>query len=193
MAVDALSEVLRTVRLTGAAYFNAAASAPWVAEPPTRERVLARILPGARHLISYHVVIEGRCFASLIDAEPLLVEAGEVIVFIKGDPHVLSSSPGMRADPVAPERSPPPPAARCHSRCATVATDRLRPGWSAASWPAMPIRSIRFSTCCRQSSRRALRTVDESNWLDPFVRVAIRRIDEQSAPAVKACWPSSAN
>ncbi|MGA8996461.1 MAG: AraC family transcriptional regulator, partial [Pseudolabrys sp.] len=31
------------------------------------------------------------------------VEAGEVIVFTNGDPHALSSSPGMRADPITPE------------------------------------------------------------------------------------------
>jgi AraC-like DNA-binding protein len=32
----------------------------------------------------------------------MLLEAGEVIVFAQGDPHVMSSSPGMRADPLAP-------------------------------------------------------------------------------------------
>ena len=34
--------------------------------------------------------------------EPIAVEAGEVIVFTKGDPHVMSSGPGMRGDPFAP-------------------------------------------------------------------------------------------
>src|SRR5258708_11088234 len=63
--------------------------------------VLPKILPGARHLIAYHVVTEGRCFAGMIGAEPIAVEAGEVVVFTKGDPHVMSSSPGMRAFPVA--------------------------------------------------------------------------------------------
>ena len=28
------------------------------------------------------------------------LEAGEVVVFTKGDPHVMSSAPGMRAEPV---------------------------------------------------------------------------------------------
>ena len=88
MATDALSDVLRALRLAGALYFDVAARAPWVAEQPTREMVLPKILPGAQRLISYHVVTEGRCFAGLIDAEPTLVEAGEVVVFTKGDPHV---------------------------------------------------------------------------------------------------------
>ena len=64
--------------------------------------VLPKILPGAEHLIAYHVVTEGRCFADIIGGEPIALEAGEVIVFTKGDPHVMSSSPGMRADPFTP-------------------------------------------------------------------------------------------
>jgi hypothetical protein len=64
--------------------------------------ILPKILPGAEHLIAYHVVTEGRCFANIIGEEPIAVEAGEVIVFTKGDPHVLSSHPRMRADPAAP-------------------------------------------------------------------------------------------
>jgi hypothetical protein len=56
-----------------------------------------------RHLLAYHVLTEGRCFANIVGEAPITVEAGEVIVFTKGDPHVLSSSPGMRADPVAPD------------------------------------------------------------------------------------------
>jgi len=102
MGVDALSDLLRTVRLTGATFFDIAAKAPWVAEQPPRERILPKILPGAEHLIAYHVVTEGQCFTNLIGEAPIMVEAGEVIVFTRGDQHVLSSSPGMRADPAAP-------------------------------------------------------------------------------------------
>ncbi len=47
------------------------------------------------------MLTEGRCFANIVGEEPIAVEAGEVIVFTRGDPHVLSSKPGMRADPVA--------------------------------------------------------------------------------------------
>ena len=102
MAADALSDVLRTVRLTGATFFNVVAKAPWVAEQAGPEMILPKILPGAEHLIAYHVVTEGRCFANIIGGEPIALEAGEVIVFTKGDPHVMSSSPGMRADPFTP-------------------------------------------------------------------------------------------
>jgi hypothetical protein len=53
MSADALSDVLRTVRLTGATFFDIVAKAPWVAEQPPREKILPKILPGAGHLIAY--------------------------------------------------------------------------------------------------------------------------------------------
>jgi len=47
MAADVLSDVLRTVRLTGATFFDVVAKAPWAVESPPRERILPEILPDA--------------------------------------------------------------------------------------------------------------------------------------------------
>jgi AraC-like DNA-binding protein len=101
MTADALSDVLKSVRLTGAAFFDVVGKAPWVAEQPPRERIMPFVMPGAGHLISYHVVTEGRCFANLVGAPPLEVAAGEVVVFTRGDAHVMASAPGMRAPVVS--------------------------------------------------------------------------------------------
>ncbi len=103
MAADALSDVLRTVRLTGATFFDVAANDPWAIGSLPRETILPRILLGANHLIAYHVVTLGRCFATIAGGKPIALEAGEVIVFTNGDPHVMSSSPGMRAEPAGPD------------------------------------------------------------------------------------------
>ena len=99
MSGDPISDVLRTVRLTGASFFECAAVTPWVAETMPREAILPKILPGGDHLIAYHMIVEGECFAGIIGEEPLLIKTGEIIVFTNGDPHVLSSSPGMRDEP----------------------------------------------------------------------------------------------
>lgn len=101
--MDVLSDVLKTVRLTGAIFFDCSAQAPWVAEQPPRELLLDKILPGAEHLIAFHVVTHGRAYANIIGDEAVALDAGEVIVFTQGDPHVMASSPGMRADPAAPD------------------------------------------------------------------------------------------
>lgn len=99
MADDVLSNLLKTVRLTGATFFDIEAQDPWAVRSPAPASILPRILPGADHLISYHVVTEGRCFASIVGGEPTAVEAGEVVVFTRSDPHIMSSSPGLPADP----------------------------------------------------------------------------------------------
>ena len=44
--MDALSDVLRAVRLTGAVFFDVHASAPWVAETPPGESIVGTIFPG---------------------------------------------------------------------------------------------------------------------------------------------------
>lgn len=99
MSADTLSDVLRVVRLTGAVFFDVHARAPWVAEAPAACDVAAHVLPGLEHVIEFHVVTEGRCFGGLVGGEANLLEAGDVIVFPQGDPHVMASKPGLRAKP----------------------------------------------------------------------------------------------
>jgi AraC-like DNA-binding protein len=99
MSADALSDVLKTVRLTGAAFFEILARDTWAVGSPARDIVLPKILPGADRLIAYHVVASGRCFATAVSGKPMTLEAGEVVVFTGGQPHIMSSDPGMHADP----------------------------------------------------------------------------------------------
>jgi AraC-like DNA-binding protein len=99
MAADALSDLLRTVRLTGAVFFNLDVSDPWVAETPPASECRPFVMPRAQHVIEFHVVTKGFCWGGLVDGEPVRLEAGDVIIFPQGDAHVMSSAPGMRAQP----------------------------------------------------------------------------------------------
>lgn len=100
MATDTLSNLLRTVRLTGATFFDIAAKDSWAVGSPAPATILPKILPGADHLIAYHVVTAGRCFGRLLaGGTPVALEAGDVIVFTDADAHVMSSDPNLRADP----------------------------------------------------------------------------------------------
>ena len=96
---DTLSDVLRAVRLTGAVFFAIDASAPWVAETPQSSAIAPFIMPGVEHVIAYHVVSKGSCWGGLLDDTAVRLEAGDVIIFPQGDPHVVSSTPGMRGSP----------------------------------------------------------------------------------------------
>jgi len=108
LSCDTLSEVLRAVRLTGAVFFDVEASSPWVEQSPPGKVIASTVLPGVQHLISYHVVVEGSCFGGLIGKPPVLLEAGDVIVFPHGDAHVMSSAPGMLSPPRLENYTPPP-------------------------------------------------------------------------------------
>ena len=99
MAIDVLSDVLSTVRLRGAVFFDVTCVPPWVEESPQGDEIVHSVLPGAEHLIPYHVVARGACWAGVTGDEPVRLEAGDIIVFPHGDAHVMSSDRGMRGSP----------------------------------------------------------------------------------------------
>ena len=102
MSTDALSDVLSAVRLSGSVFFDVTAKSPWVAEAPPAARIANDVTPGAQHVIEYHVVTRGACWISLVGDiafEPVQLNEGDIAVIPHGDPHVVSSAPGMRAEP----------------------------------------------------------------------------------------------
>lgn len=99
MGADALSDLLKTVRLTGAAFFEIVADGDWAVGSPPPEIILPRILPDADHLIAYHVVTAGECYGTIAGGKPVPVKAGEVIVFVNADAHVMASAPEAQAPP----------------------------------------------------------------------------------------------
>ncbi len=101
--MDVLSDVLSAIRLTGSVFFDVSARSPWVAEAPSAVQIAGQVAPGAQHAIEYHVVTRGSCWISIVDRghfEPVRLHEGDIAVLPHGDPHALSSSAGMRADPV---------------------------------------------------------------------------------------------
>jgi len=100
VSADALSSVLRAVRLRGALFYYIEGASPWVAEAPPAADIIPAILPGAGHMIEFHGIVEGSCWAAVVGQSPLRLEAGDVILFPQGDAHVMSSAPGMRAPSV---------------------------------------------------------------------------------------------
>jgi AraC-like DNA-binding protein len=97
--LDALSDVLRAVRLTGAVFFLLDASSPWVVEVPDGAALAPHVLPRAQCVVSYHVVTRGVGWGALQDGESVRLEAGDVLVLPHGDPYVMSIAPGVRGGP----------------------------------------------------------------------------------------------
>jgi AraC-like DNA-binding protein len=57
------------------------------------------MFPGSEHLICYHVITHGVCWASIAGEAPMRLVAGDIMVIPHGDAHVLSSTPGLRRSP----------------------------------------------------------------------------------------------
>jgi len=102
--MDALSDVLRVVQLTGAVYLDGAFSTPWGITVPSDSALCAAYLPPSERVISFHLVTEGQCIA-MLPHDPgtaLRLNAGDVIVVPQGETHLLSSSADVSPQLMAP-------------------------------------------------------------------------------------------
>lgn len=97
--MDPLSDLLRSIRLDGAYFYAVEAREQWCLQSRAATELSPRILPGAEHLISYHILTEGHCFGGLLGEEQADMSPGDVIVFPHGDPHVMSSAPDNGTGP----------------------------------------------------------------------------------------------
>ena len=97
--MDALSDLLRVVRLDGAFFYAVEAAEPWGVESAAAPELAPRILPGAEHLIAYHILTKGRGFGGLIGEEQVELAPGDVIVFPHGDANLMSSDRDVRIAP----------------------------------------------------------------------------------------------
>ena len=72
-----------------------------MAETPPSSAIASAIMPDSEHVMEYHVITSGSCWASVADsdAKPVRLDAGDVVAFPQGDAHILSSAPGMRSEP----------------------------------------------------------------------------------------------
>ena len=95
--MDVLSEVLETVRLDGAMYYNGEFSAPWCFSSPPSSTLAALLAPAARHLVIYHLLIDGSALVELGNGQSVELDPGDIVILPQGDPHTLQWL-GFRVD-----------------------------------------------------------------------------------------------
>src|SRR5215831_13339609 len=89
--MDALSEVLRVIRLDSAIYINAEFSAPYCLLSPESQLLAPILAQGGGHVIIYHLIREGHAYVQPNDGERVALSAGDVVTFPHGDSHVIGS------------------------------------------------------------------------------------------------------
>lgn len=97
MGHDPLSDVLASVRLRGAVFYYVSCRDDWAAETPGSDRLAGLLEPGAEHVLAYHLVVRGDGWAAVGGLPPQRIAAGDIVMFPRGDAHVLSSAPGLRS------------------------------------------------------------------------------------------------
>jgi AraC-like DNA-binding protein len=96
---DTLSDVLRTVRLRTAVFYYVSCDGNWVAEAPTSRDIATAVMPECEHVMEYHVLTSGECWAGLVGEQPVKMKRGDIVLLAQGDAHVISSAPGLRTAP----------------------------------------------------------------------------------------------
>ena len=98
MSRDTLSDLLRAVRLRGAVFYYVSNWQDWAAEAPPAHEIAAAVMPGAEHVMEFHMVAKGSGWAAISGLAPLRLAAGDIVMFPHGDAHVISSAPGLEPE-----------------------------------------------------------------------------------------------
>jgi AraC-like DNA-binding protein len=93
--MDALSQVLRSIRLTGGVFVEARFTAPWCVRSQITPEDCTAYMAAPAQILAYHFVIGGRLLCEIEGEEAMEVDAGEVILLPRNDNHVLASATGL--------------------------------------------------------------------------------------------------
>jgi AraC-like DNA-binding protein len=88
-SIDPLGETLHMLRLTGTLYCRGEFTAPFSIQIPQLEGVM-----------TFLVVTSGRCWLQVTHAEPRLLDQGNLALIPHGVPHVISSDPDLKSEPL---------------------------------------------------------------------------------------------
>jgi AraC-like DNA-binding protein len=96
--MDALSELLRAIKLSGAVFFDAFCSAPWCVQSPPSAAFSRHIDDAASHIIEFHLIAEGRAYIR-VGGETMPLAAGDVVMIPHGDAHQMGNGLICEATP----------------------------------------------------------------------------------------------
>lgn len=90
--MDALSDVLRVVRLTGGVFLDARFSAPWSLSGRIEPADFAPFLDSPAEVIGFHYVVEGRLMAQVEGGPSIELKQGEIVLLPRNAVHILASA-----------------------------------------------------------------------------------------------------
>ncbi len=95
MANDPLSDVLRAVRMKSGVFLDVRMTEPWCMASRVGTNDRAPVLQNPSQVISFHYLMEGAMLAGVEGGTLITIEAGELVMMPRNDPHILASSLGV--------------------------------------------------------------------------------------------------
>jgi AraC-like DNA-binding protein len=138
-------------------------------------------MPGAEHVIHFHAVMSGNCWAGLSnESQPqVLAHPGDIIIFPKGHANVLSSTPGERDTPnMSMYRRPIDQPLPFNLRHGSDGPERTRFICGYLGCDARPFNPLLSSL---PDLMLATRPSDGSGWVTDLFRVALAEGDRKRA------------
>jgi AraC-like DNA-binding protein len=90
-AVTPFAEIIQSFNVTGGLFLDAEFTAPWCVSAQIGADDCSAYTPVPAKVVAFHYVSEGRVHVSVKSSAPLVVEAGEVVLVPRNDPHTLGS------------------------------------------------------------------------------------------------------
>jgi AraC-like DNA-binding protein len=93
--VDALSGVLRAVRLSGGVFLDAELSAPWCVLSHVTPEDCGPAVPRPARVIAFHYVVAGHVLIQAGAEPPVEVRGGHMVLLLRNEEHMLASERGL--------------------------------------------------------------------------------------------------
>jgi AraC-like DNA-binding protein len=93
--MDALSEVLRVIRLTGGVFLEASFTAPWSITARIGPEDCRPFMAQPASIVAFHYVLDGRMLLQVESNASIEVGAGAIVLLPHNDTHTLASEPGL--------------------------------------------------------------------------------------------------
>lgn len=93
--MDALSDALRALRVSGSMFIDAELKAPWAVVTPSSCDIASALGVETDRVIPYHLVTHGECVVTVEGHAARQLGAGDIALFPHGDVHVLASHEGV--------------------------------------------------------------------------------------------------
>src|SRR5262245_59084913 len=91
LLMDAFSDVLRVIRLSGGVFLEAHLSAPWCFKGRISPEDCKAFQVTPNLVIATHFVVSGQMLVKVNDDEPIVVRAGELLLLPHNDVHAFGS------------------------------------------------------------------------------------------------------